>query len=404
VAPTREAVKAAWAGTVERLAWGGRGMARAEDGRLILLEAPLALFPGERVEAELRWKPKHAEGRVTGWLQRDPRRADAGCDVAESCGGCDLREAGLHAGELKRTLVEDLVRRQLPDAPPFEWLPAPPAARRQRIQVHWDGKALGFHRRASHALVPITTCPAAAEALSEALPRLLEALQARMLPTRAARWELATGTPPGTVVASLEDGRAWRLEPDGWQRTEAPLRHRLPCGTLSHGPGAFFQVCAAWAAEAFGTTLGDWGLEGDTLYDLYGGVGLFSALLGSRFKHRVLVEAHPGATTYADQNLSTLGLTAEVHTADVAEWLPESLGTAEDLILLDPPRAGLDPALAQRLLGASAGRLVLVGCDGAAFCRDLQRLQPAWTLSRLAFLDLFPWTVHVEGVALLERS
>lgn len=388
---------------MERLAWGGRGMARAEDGRLILLEAPLALFPGERVEAELRWKPKHAEGRVTRWVQRDPRRAAAGCPVAEVCGGCDLRESGAHAGELKRAMVEDLLRRQLPEAPELEWRPAPPEARRQRIQVHWDGKALGFHRRASHALVPITACPAAADPLSDALPRLLEALEARLLPTRPARWELATGTPPGTVVASLEDGRAWRLEPDGWQRTEAPLRHALPCGPLSHGPGAFFQVCAAWAAEAFGATLQDWDLGGETLYDLYGGVGLFSALLGDRFRRRVLVEAHPGATAFAERNLSALGLAAEVHTADVGAWLPEGLGTPGDLILLDPPRAGLDPALAQRLLTAQAGRIALVGCDGAAFCRDLQRLEPAWNLRRLAFLDLFPWTVHVEGVALLER-
>lgn len=378
-------------------------MGRAEDGRLILLEAPLALFPGEEVEAELRWKPKHAEGRVHRWIHRDPRRTSAGCPVAEACGGCDLRESGRHTGDLKRTMVEDLVRRQLPEAPAFVWRPAPPEARRQRIQIHWDGKALGFHRRASHALVPITTCPAAADPLSEALPRLLEALQARLLPTRPARWELATGTPPGTVVASLEDGRAWRLEPDGWQRTEAPLRHDLPCGPLSHGPGAFFQVCASWAAEAFGSTLRDWDLRGETLYDLYGGVGLFSALLGDRFGRRVLVEAHPGATSFAERNLSALGLAAEVRTDDVAAWLPEGLGTPGDLILLDPPRAGLDPALAQRLLTAQAGRIVLVGCDGAAFCRDLQRLHPTWELTRLAFLDLFPWTVHVEGMALLER-
>lgn len=404
MAPSQRAVKETWTGRVERLAWGGRGIGRSEDGRLILLESPLALFPGEQVEAEVRWKPKHAEGRVSRWLQRDSRRAPAGCPVAETCGGCDLREAGAQAGTLKRSMVEDLVRRQLPEAPDFDWHAAPMEARRQRIQVHWDGKALGFHRRASHALVPITACPAAADVLSEALPRLLEALEARLLPTRPARWELATGTPPGIVVASLEDGRAWRLEPDGWQRTEAPLRHHLPCGTLSHGPGAFFQVCAAWAAEAFGTTLRGWDVRGGTLYDLYGGVGLFSALLGDRFGHRVLVEAHPGATAFAERNLSALGLEAEVHTADVAAWLPEGLGNPDDLILLDPPRAGLEPALAQRLLTAQAGNLILVGCDGAAFCRDLQRLHPAWRISRLAFLDLFPWTVHVEGVALLERN
>ena len=77
----------AWRGTIERLTWGGLGLATAEDGRLILLRAPLALFPGEVVEAQLRWKPRHAEGTVTQWIKRDPRRAPAPCPVAEACGG-----------------------------------------------------------------------------------------------------------------------------------------------------------------------------------------------------------------------------------------------------------------------------------------------------------------------------
>ena len=89
--------------------------------------------------------------------------------------------------------------------------------------------------------------------------------------------------------------------------------------------------------------------------------------------------------------------------ADVAAWVPEGLGAAGDLILLDPPRAGLEPALCDRLATAGAGTLVLVGCDGAAFCRDVKRLAPAWRLDQLAVLDLFPLTSHVECVALLTR-
>ena len=74
------------------------------------------------------------------------------------------------------------------------------------------------------------------------------------------------------------------------------------------------------------------------------------------------------------------------------------------MILLDPPRAGLEPELSDRLGGAGAGTLVLVGCDGAAFCRDVKRLTPAWTLKKLAVLDLFPLTSHVECVALMTRQ
>ena len=99
----------------------------------------------------------------------------------------------------------------------------------------------------------------------------------------------------------------------------------------------------------------------------------------------------------------TSPLAAVAEEDDVAEWVTECLGEPGDTILLDPPRAGLEVALCERLNTAQAGTLVLVGCDGAAFCRDLKRLGEAWELKQLAVLDLFPHTVHVECVGLLTR-
>ena len=392
-----------WRGTIERLAWGGLGLATAEDGRLILLRAPLALFPGEVVEAQLRWKPRHAEGTVTRWVKRDPRRAATPCPVAEACGGCDLWEAGAAEGELKRQMAADLLGRQLPEQP-FTFHAAPPEARRHRIQLHWDGRALGYHRRGSHALVPVTACPAAADPLSKALPRLIEALEARIIPGRPQRWELVTGTPAGEVRAVDEQGRAWLLEPDGWHKDAGPVVHRLGGLVLKQDAGAFFQVAPDWAFEAFRTVLEGWDLRGGTLYDLYGGVGFFSAMLGTRFRHRVLVEGYAPAVARAVENLAALGLSADTHAEDVGTWVPEGLGEAGDLILLDPPRAGLDEALATRPHTAKADRMVLIGCDGAPFCRDVQRLAPTWKVKDLHVLDLFPRTVHAEFIALLEKA
>ena len=266
------------------------GVGRGEDGRLILLSAPLALFPGEQVEALVRWKPRHGEGQVTAWTRRDPRRVRAGCPLAGICGGCSQWEAGPLAGALKREMVADLLARQLPGAPPWRWLEAPQSARRHRIQLHWNGRELGFHRRDSHTVVPVAGCPAAAEPLSRAIPRLKEALEARVLSPKSQRWELAAGTPAGEVSAVAEDGRCWRLEPDGWHPASGPVSHNFGPALLRHRAGGFFQVCPDWAWSAFGEILGAWSLPGGTLFDLYGGVGFFSALLGGRFRQRILVE------------------------------------------------------------------------------------------------------------------
>jgi len=402
VYPRGGSAEASWQGKIERLSWGGLGVGREKDGRIILLAAPLALFPGEEVAATLHWKARHGEGFVTRWITKDRRRAEAGCPVAATCGGCDLREAGESMGELKRLMVEDLFSRQLGNLTQWRWLPAPASARRHRIQLHWDGKELGFHQRKSHRLVSVNRCPAAVDPLSEAIPRMREALEARILPTRSQRWELATGTPAGTVVAVSEDGRTWILEPDGWKAWEGGILHEHGSLRLHHSPGGFYQVCPSWAVEAFGELFRNWNLEGQTLYDLYGGVGFFSALLGRHFQHRVLVEFDEVAVGWAKRNLEGMELPSECTVFDAAAWVPEQLGAAGDLILLDPPRTGLPPELCERLQSTQASRLVLVGCDGAAFCRDIKRLAPAWRLESLAAVDLFPFTHHAECVALLE--
>ena len=402
VYPGRGTATVPWQGKIERLVWGGLGLGRSEDGRAILLTAPVALFPGEEVRAGVHWKPRHGEGAVETWTRRDPRRSKAACPVAALCGGCDLWEAGACIGELKRLMVEDLFSRQLPDAPTWQWLPAPPTARRHRIQLHWDGRELGFHRRRSHQVVPVAGCPAAAEPLSAAIPRLEEALRARLLPSRPQRWELSTGTPAGAVFASAELGRTWQLEPDGWKPWEGPLIHQHGDNDLKHQIGGFYQVSPDWAWEAFGALLRGWDVRGDTLYDLYGGVGFFSVLLADRFRHRCLVEFDGPAVAWARINLQALS--AECLAADAEAWVQDGLGQPGDVVLLDPPRAGLPPGLCDRLQSARCGTLVLVGCDGASFCRDVKRLAPAWRLERLAALDLFPLTHHAECVGLLQRA
>jgi 23S rRNA (uracil1939-C5)-methyltransferase len=393
----------AWEGQIERVAWGGLGISRMEDGRILLLEAPLALFPHEIVRATIRQKPKHAEGEVVSWVKPSPSRSAPSCPVAGICGGCDLQGAGAHHSDLKRSMAEDLFRRMMPNQP-WEWLAAPLDALRHRIQLHWDGKNIGFHQRKKHRIIPISACPAAVSSISDSIPRLEEAIACRVLPSRPQRWEVATGTPPSEVFAIDETQRAWLLEPDGWHRTEKHVAHNFQGHTLTHRPGGFFQASARWAMEAFHSLLAQWSISGNTLYDLYGGVGLFSVILGDKFKNCVLVESDSDAIVHARQNLANAKLQHQCIEADVAEWMPEGLGDNGDAVLLDPPRAGLAPETIQKLLASKASALILIGCDGAAFCRDVQRLSPAWKLSKLAVIDLFPMTVHVECVGLMERG
>ena len=402
--PSNETI--VWEGKIERLAWGGIGISRLADGRTLLLEAPLVLFPGERVKASIRIKPKHAEGEVTEWLTPSPNRVAPECQAAGKCGGCTLHGAGPLRSDMKRAMVEDLFRRML-QIESWEWLSAPPYALRSRIQLHWNGEHVGFHQRKKNIVVPINACPAAESNISESIPRFEEAIAAKILPTRPQRWELATGTPQADVFAIDELQRTWLLEPDGWKKRDGKIVHHFCGHALSHRPGGFFQVSAKWAMEAFHEVLTEWDVHGSTLYDIYGGVGLFSVLLGDKFDNCVLVESDGDSVASAAQNLANANISHQCIEMDAAKWiveLQEGFGSPNDVVLLDPPREGLPPEMIGPLQKSNVGAIVLVGCDGATFCRDVKRLNSDWRPKKIAAIDLFPMTPHVECVALLKRA
>lgn len=400
-----------WRGEVERLGWGGVGLSRLDDGRLVILNAPLVLFPGEEVEAELTARPRHCDGEVQRWLSRDPRRIPPACEYAQACGGCSLWGAGEQSGELKRSMVADLFARQLRAFPQYglpenwRWQPAPPGTLRSRIQLHWDGGQLGFMRRASNTIEPVSHCAMAEPVLSAAIPALKGWL--RDISAPAGRWELATGTPPGDVVLACEGrpGEAWRLDGRGWRADTEPLTHTLGTTRLQQSPGAFFQTSPRHAWDAFNTLLSGWDLRGGALYDIYGGGGFFSLMLRERSSATVLIESSPASCADARVNLAALA--AQVVESDAMDFVLRELAAMrlpalDSLAMLDPPRQGLPPALCEALCNWRPSKLLLIGCDGANFCRDATRLAKSWKLTKLAAIDLFPNTAHVECVGLFE--
>ncbi|MEP0813345.1 MAG: class I SAM-dependent RNA methyltransferase [bacterium] len=404
VANQEGGVIAPFRGVVERLGWGGVGVARLFDGRIVLLDSQLAIFPGEEVEAEVCMKARHGEGRITRIIRPDPQRIAPKCPVAESCGGCDLWGASrLDASKLKLEMIDDLVRRNLGNWFKFEWHPAPKDALRHRIQLHWDGFRLGFHRRGTNAIVEVDSCPMAAGVLSAAIPALKKALLLHDLPNEPARWELSTGTPAGKVYAVKNGvGEIYEIVDSGWKiNSRGRNVHEFPGARMEQNPKSFFQVCPSWAWQAFGRVFSSWDLSGQVLFDLFGGTGFFSKMLAPKFGIIVLVEKWKFSAQDARRNLR--GLPAEIVNAPLNQWLKFCKGSPSSTVIVDPPRKGLNEFETKKLGKFKASNLVYVGCDGATFFRDVRELSKKWRLSSLAVIDLFPNTVHAEFVALFNR-
>jgi 23S rRNA (uracil1939-C5)-methyltransferase len=182
------------------------------------------------------------------------------------------------------------------------------------------------------------------------------------------------------------------------QSGASELVYRLKDAKYRVSAGAFFQVNRHMIDELVATVTAN--ARGDVALDLYAGVGLFSVALARSFHHIFAVEA--SQTSYADLAHNCPANVKAVR-ARTEEYL-RSARKRPDLVVLDPPRAGVGKAVIRSLVQLGAPRLRYVSCDPATLARDLGPLLAAgYRIEEAHLFDLFPQTFHIESVMLLAR-
>lgn len=172
-------------------------------------------------------------------------------------------------------------------------------------------------------------------------------------------------------------------------------------------PNAFFQTNTRQGERLFALAremAGD--LAGVHMLDLYCGSGAIAALFARQVEHAVGIELVPEAVENARDNARLNGLhNLEFHCGDVRLALARHADRPFDLVVVDPPRAGLHPDVIRQLLDMAPPRLVYVSCNPVTQARDAALLaEGGYTVRRLRPVDMFPHTYHVETVALLTRE
>ena len=150
------------------------------------------------------------------------------------------------------------------------------------------------------------------------------------------------------------------------------------------------------------------GLTGrETVYDLYSGTGTIANFVASQAKKVVGIEYVPEAIEDAVENSKINAIANTVFMAgDMKDLLTTSLFDKHgypDVIITDPPRAGMHVDVVQTILNAAPERIVYVSCNSATQARDLNMLDIRYRVTRVQPVDMFPHTHHVENVVLLER-
>ena len=390
--------------TVEKLVYGGDGMSR-RDGAAVF--TPYVL-PGERVEVEAeKANPGVLRTRLLQVLEAAPERVAARCPYFTWCGGCSYQHAPYeYQLQAKRQILAETLRRigKIELSAEIGVVAGEPWNYRNRVTLHVRKNRIGYLEARSHILCAVDQCHISSPKINGVLAALVEMARER------GRWpdflraiEIFTNETDVQLNVDAERPVARRFF--DWCGERIP---RMVSGALDYpvdgvtwrvSPTSFFQVNRFLIGRLAETALE--GVEGERALDLYAGAGLFAVPLAQRFREVTAVELGAAAARDLAWNAEHAGARVTVVKADAAAYL-QQVTEAPDLVLLDPPRAGMGKDVVRRLGELKPPTIVIVSCDPATLARDLAGLMAAgYRIDRLTLVDLFPQTFHLETVAKL---
>lgn len=391
---------------IEKLVYGGEGLARV-NGQVLL--APFVL-PGELVSVRTEQvKTGLLRGSEAQICEPAAQRVTPRCEYFGNCGGCNYQHAE-YAYQLvqKQAILRETLQRlgRIDYQDEISVVSGPPWEYRNRIQLHFADGRVGFHRAGSRELCAIDHCPISSPKLNEIIGKFASIVTRPEWPKFLRSLEVFTNESEVQlhIVDSMRPVAARFFE---WCGTflsglaEDAIHYQAGGYKFRLSRGSFFQVnrflIDVLVAEVLGAT------RGRTAIDLYAGVGLFSLPLVDRFEEVVAIER--GGTAYRDltANAAEAGERLQTRKSSAEEFLA-SIDSTPDLVIADPPRAGLGKEATAELLRIRPQALKLVSCDTATLARDARKLSEAYRIKRLTLIDLFPQTYHFEVVVHLERS
>ena len=444
---------------IERLSSDGSGVAHSADGEAVFVPGTA---PGDEARVRIvKDCGRYAFGILDELLTPSPDRIPVDCPVAGPCGGCSLRHLD-YAAELraKQESVLDAFRRIGGlEVPVLDILPSPDADRyRNKVQfpvgIDKNGvPCIGFYAGRTHRIVPCPDCklqPSVLNEIGNALCAFFAQQGIRPYDEQSGKGLvrhifLRRGAHSGQIMVCLVCTRA-KL-PHAEQLCTA-LRGQFPAistillnvnakntnvilGSENHilygpgyiedtlcgvpvrlGPLSFYQVNTLAAERLYGVAAQYAQLTpGDTLLDLYCGMGTIGLSMAEQCRELIGVEIVPEAIESAKANAARMGEAVAAKSrffcADAGQAATQlaAEGLHPDIVMLDPPRKGCDEATLSAVVRMAPRRVVYVSCNPATAARDAAWLEKnGYHTEKVQPVDLFPRTKHCECVIALSKG
>ena len=445
-------------GKIERIEFPNKGIAviPGEEKNVIVKNT----VEGQKVQfAVNKIKKGQAEGRLLEVLEKSPLETESPCPHFGNCGGCTYQNLPYENQlQMKEQQIKTMMDEAVDGEYVWEGVKPSPVQNEYRNKMEFsfgdeykDGPlALGMHKRGSfHDIVNVPDCQIVDSDFRAILTGVLQFAQGTGLPyyhrmrhtgffrhllvrkavkTQEILVDLVTTTEyelekekfvealnslnlTGKLVGILHtknDSLADVVKDEGTEILfgQDYFYEELLGLQFKITPFSFFQTNSLGAEVLYETARTYIGETKDkVIFDLYSGTGTIAQILAPVAKKVVGVEIVEEAVDAAKENAKQNGLdNCTFWAGDVLKVIDE-LGEVPDLIVLDPPRDGVHPKALEKIIDFGVGKMVYIACKPTSLARDLEMLQGrGYKVERIACIDLFPGTYHVETVCLLSKK
>lgn len=391
----------------------GRGIGKINDKIIFIPNA----LPSEIIEAKIILEKKNFyEGKINSILKPSNDRIKSICPYFDECGGCQhLNVTYEKSLEFKQSKVVDIVKKYLQ----FD-IKINPIIKsddnlfyRNKVTFQVDDN-IGFYKEKSNTLIPIDTCFIADEKINQLYQIIKYNISLNNINQIIIRGSKKINESmvifknndyidTNKIIQALKDKTDSIYINNELIYGKGKIIESLLGYNFYISPSSFFQVNTLQAEKLYYKALEYANItNNDLVLDLYCGTGTIGILASKNAKKVIGIELNSEAIKDANKNKELNKVNnIEFYSGDVGKILTKN-NYKPQVVIVDPPRAGLDSTAINQILKIKPERLVYVSCDLMTLTRDLKILSEYYNILELTPIDMFPMTSHVESIVKLE--
>ena len=423
--------------TLESLSYSAHAVGRA-DGFVVFVSGGV---PGDKVLARITAvKKNHAFADLAEVISASPHRCQPPCDhFMEGCGGCQWQHISYKCQlESKKEVIRQALKRigKLEDVPEIEvYGMESPLHYRNKLTLFRtkSGRMFGTRRLGSHEVVPIAECPISRPMINALSPMfqgkyisagsninkinircsdkhnkvMLLCVYQQDAPVIAADADRLADFPGVESVFRCVESKSGHLRKFTLEHGKSMIQEEIRGIEYRVGPECFFQVNKSGLEKLVDLVREFAGMDNNLVVDAHCGVGTFALQMADISGAVIGRDLSQPAVTLAKLNAEDNGVAnVSFDVGKISHLLENQLRSANvDLVILDPPRQGCEKADLRGLISAQPKKVIYVSCNPTTLARDLHELvNSGYQLLKLAMVDMFPMTYHLETVALCEKT